>query len=57
MRVGGGAGWLEPVPQSVFLNQDVDLDSWENNIQNHFHSPYLFFKSQENPEHVENRAL
>lgn len=55
MRVGGG--WLESVPQSVFLNQDVDLDSWENNIQNHFHSPYLFFKRQENPEHVENRAL
>lgn len=38
MCVGGG----ESVPQSVFLNQDVDLDSWENNIQNHFHSSYLF---------------
>lgn len=48
-------GWLESVPQSVFLNQDVDQDSWENNIQNHFHSPYLFFKNKKT-EHVENRA-
>lgn len=46
---GGRGGSLESVPQSVFGNQDVDLESRENNIQHRFHS--LSFKIQRTKVH------